>query len=113
MLFFTGNGANPYFAYTNKVNVYLFRADSQQVIQSWPNQSNDQYKAGVVSAQVNDTWWGAQGTNWNGANQSFPYYFVVIPNNADLSQTTWSPQSTFTAVRKCCHHLYAVYSSDN
>ena len=61
--------------------------------------SNPFYEAGSKHFQVNETWFGSRGANWNGQNVSFPMYFIVTRNDRPLDNSA-IPQSTFTAVRE-------------
>ncbi|KAF4617613.1 hypothetical protein D9613_005617 [Agrocybe pediades] len=97
-VFFVWNSRRPELTQTNLVDVFLFRADSQQQVTSWPAHPNPTDRAGSISAQVNDTWFGQDGFNFSGKNVSFPYYFVIIRSDKTLDGNQ-IPQSTFTAVQ--------------
>jgi hypothetical protein len=80
------------------VNIYLVRADSGAVILSILNQSNPSDQAGFVRRMVNDTWFGAQGLNWNGKNVSFPFQWAITRSDQTLDSNV-SLQPIFTAVQ--------------
>src|ERR1700722_15632971 len=94
-----GNSRLPELTQTNLVDIYLFRADSLEDILRFSNVTNPVNIAGSITAQVNDTWWGEQGNNWNGQNVSYPYYWVIIRSDKGLDGSE-VPQPIFTAVRK-------------
>ena len=81
------------------VNIYLFQADSGEPVANQTNVTNPSGRAGQVHFQINDTWWGPRGSNWDGQNQSFPFYFLITRNDKSISNTD-IPQATFTAVRE-------------
>ncbi|PPQ85997.1 hypothetical protein CVT26_012754 [Gymnopilus dilepis] len=95
---FVWNSRLPFFTQTNLVDVFLFRADSQQQLLHFPNQPNPSDRAGSVSAQVNDTWFGDDGLKFNGTNVSFPFFWVVIRSDHTLDGNQ-IPQPIFTAVQ--------------
>lgn len=47
---------------------------------------------------MNDTWFGAEGLTWSGANISLPYYWVIIRSDGALDGSQVS-QAIFTAVQ--------------
>ena len=95
-----GNSRLPQFTQTNEVNLYLFSATTQKPLLQWINVTNPQNEAGLLHAAVNDTWFGDRGTQWNGTNVNFLYYWVVTRADQGLSGPI-VPQSQFSAVRKC------------
>ena len=95
---YTGNSRRPQLTQFNLVDVFLFRADSQQQILHFSNLSNPSDQAGVLRTQVNDTWFGAEGLTWSGSNISLPYYWVIIRSDQTLDGSQIS-QSVFTAVQ--------------
>ena len=94
-----GNTNLPQFTQTNQVNLYLFSATTQKVLLSFLNQTNTRGEAGVLSTPVNDSWWGDRGTQWQGSNVTFLYYWVVTRSDQGLADT-FTPQAQFSAVRK-------------
>ena len=100
LFFFSGNSRRPDLTQTNLVDIFLFRGDSGQQILYFPNTSNPTDQAGLLTAQVNDTWWGTDGQNWNGSNVSYPFYWVIIRSDKTLDGNQVA-QPTFTAVREC------------
>jgi len=95
---FVWNSRLPGYQYTDLVNIYLFRADSRLQVLQMMNVTNPFGQAGSVPAQVNDSWWGSNGSNWNGKNISYPFYWLISPSNQALdgSQTR---QQVFSAVQ--------------
>ena len=67
--------------------------------QQWLGVENDPSKAGSFNAQVNDTWLGSEGDQWNGSDLSFPFYWVITDATEGLDGSQ-IPQATFTAVRE-------------
>lgn len=93
-----GNSRNPNFLQTEKVNIYLFRADSGRQVLSIRNKTNPVGTAGYLAQQVNDSWWGDEGVNWSGTNISYPFYWIVTRNDKELDGTE-STQPIFSAIR--------------
>ncbi|KAG5643621.1 hypothetical protein DXG03_000588 [Asterophora parasitica] len=83
---------------SNLVDIFLFHGDSRQQILHYRNVPNPSDQAGRINAQVNDSWWGANGVKWDGFNQSFPFYWVLIPSDKTLDGNQIA-QPTFTAVQ--------------
>jgi hypothetical protein len=96
---FVWNSNLPDFTQTESVNIYLFHGDSQEQILFFPNHTNPKGQAGSVTAQVNDSWWGDRGSNWNGANISYPFFWIMSRSDQPLSDGTQKPQTTFQAVQ--------------
>ncbi|KAJ7729658.1 hypothetical protein DFH07DRAFT_895467 [Mycena maculata] len=96
---FVWNSNLPDFTQTDRVNIYLFHGDSQEQILFFENQVNPRGQAGSVTAQVNDSWWGDRGTNWDGTNISYPYFWIMSRSDESLDDGTQIPQATFTAVQ--------------
>lgn len=94
-----GNSRRPELTQTNLVNIYLFHGDSLTRLLTFPNVTNDPSQAGLITAQVNDTWWGDNGAAWNGANISYPFYWVITRNDVELDGTE-TRQAVFEAVRE-------------
>jgi hypothetical protein len=95
-----GNSRLPQFLQTNRVNIYLFHADSGLQVLSVINQTNPTGLAGSIAKQVNDSWFPDGGLNYNGSPISYTYYWVITRSDVSLDGTE-IPQSTFTAVREC------------
>lgn len=93
-----GNSRRPEITQTNLVDIFLFRADSQQEILYFSNVSNPTDQAGLIRAQVNDSWFGSDGLSWSGQNVSYPYYWVIIRSDSTLDGNQ-VPQPIFTAVQ--------------
>lgn len=96
---FTGNSRLPQFTQTNRVNIYLFHADSQQLVLSILNETNTFGRAGEISRQVNDLWFPERGLGFTGEPITYPYYWVITRADATLDGTE-IPQATFSAVRE-------------
>jgi hypothetical protein len=95
----TGNSRRPELTQTNLVDIYLFRADSKEQILHRRNYPNPFMEAGAYPAQINDTWFGADGLSWSGRNTSFPYYWVITRSDKGLDGTEQS-QPIFSAIRE-------------
>ncbi|KAI0352632.1 hypothetical protein OH77DRAFT_1497872 [Trametes cingulata] len=95
---FVWNSRLPQWAQTELVNIYLFQADTGEQVVNYTNVPNPLFEAGLKHVQVNDSWWGSRGDQWNGQNISFPFYFVITRNDKPLDNSI-IPQSTFTAVQ--------------
>ncbi|KAJ7258744.1 hypothetical protein B0H12DRAFT_1232190 [Mycena haematopus] len=96
---FVWNSNNPDFLQTERVDIYLFHGDSQEQILFIPNQVNPTGQAGHVSQQVNDSWWGTRGVNWDGTNISYPFFWLIARHGESLDDGTLKPQTTFSAVQ--------------
>ncbi|KAH9927055.1 hypothetical protein B0H21DRAFT_135448 [Amylocystis lapponica] len=97
-LTFVWNSRLPQFTQTNLVNIFLFHGDSQEQVLNFTNEINPSDRAGYVTAQVNDTWFGSQGANWNGDNITYPMFWLISPNTQSLDGSQL-PQPTFAAVQ--------------
>ncbi|KAJ7644340.1 hypothetical protein FB45DRAFT_1053117 [Roridomyces roridus] len=95
---FVWNSNLPAFTQTEKVNIYLFHGDSLEQILFYPNVTNPKGRSGYITAQVNDSWWGDRGTNWDGTNISYPFFWIMSRNDEPLDGSQ-KPQSTFSAVQ--------------
>lgn len=95
---FVWNSRLPDFTQTNLVNIYLFHADSLEKVLEFRNHVNPTGTAGYVAAPVNDTWFGSRGSNWNGANISYPFYWIITRSDKELDGTA-STQKVFQAVQ--------------
>ncbi|KAK7056969.1 hypothetical protein VNI00_002687 [Paramarasmius palmivorus] len=95
---FVWNSRLPDFTQTDLVNIYLFHGDSREQVLVFENVTNPTNQAGSVPAQVNDTWFGSRGLNWNGQNVSFPYYWVVQRSDRPLDGSEIT-QTHFTAIQ--------------
>ncbi|KAJ7134405.1 hypothetical protein C8R44DRAFT_662814 [Mycena epipterygia] len=96
---FVWNSNLPDFTQTDRVNIYLFHGDSQQQILFFENVLNPTGQAGSITAQVNDSWWGDRGTNWDGTNISYPFFWIMSRSDQSLDAGTQKPQTTFSAVQ--------------
>ncbi|KAJ6509020.1 hypothetical protein C8R45DRAFT_894034 [Mycena sanguinolenta] len=95
---FVWNSNLPEFTQINLVDIYLFHGDSQEPVLHIQNYTNPKRQAGYYEAQVNDTWWGTRGIDWNGANISYPFYWMISRSDEPLDGSQ-KPQSTFQAVQ--------------
>lgn len=93
-----GNSRRPELTQTNLVDIFLFHGDSREQILHIRNQPNPSDQAGLITRQVDDSWWGTNGVKWNGKNISYPFYWVLISSNKTLDGNQIA-QPTFTAVR--------------
>ncbi|KAF7365611.1 hypothetical protein MVEN_00434600 [Mycena venus] len=96
---FVWNSNNPDFLQTERVDIYLFHGDSLEQVLAIPDQVNPSEQAGFVRRQVDDTWWGTRGANWNGSNISYPFYWLIARHGESLDDGTLKPQTTFSAVQ--------------
>ncbi|KAJ7069966.1 hypothetical protein C8F01DRAFT_1114778 [Mycena amicta] len=96
---FVWNSNLPEFTQTDRVNIFLFHGDSQEQILAFSNIVNPKGQAGSITAQVNDSWWGDRGANWDNANISYPFFWIMSRSDKSLSDGTQLPQATFTAVQ--------------
>lgn len=94
---FVWNSRLPFFTGTQAVNIYLVDATSQQPLQTWRDVPNPTDRAGVLRFPVNDTWFGARGSQWHGQNTSFLFYWMVTNNEATFD--SGQPQPIFSAVQ--------------
>ncbi|KAI0260202.1 hypothetical protein BC834DRAFT_961117 [Gloeopeniophorella convolvens] len=95
---FVWNSQLPDLTQTNKVNIYLFHADSGTEVLSILNEQNPFGRAGSISRQVNDSWFPNGGLGWNGQTISYPYYWVITRADKTLDGTE-IPQATFSAAQ--------------
>jgi len=94
-----GNSKRPQIVQNNSVNIYLFNADSLQLLFSTEGYPNPTGSAGEFTLPVNDSWFGDKGSTWqpSSGNFSYPFYWVITNGNGlDGSQTT---NPTFFAIR--------------
>jgi len=99
-----GNSKLPEFTQFNLVNIYLFHADSRQLVLSIKNETNPVGRAGQTCQQVDDRWFTNGGVDWRGSNISYPFFWVITRSDKTLDGTE-VPQATFSAVRKCYFYL--------
>ncbi|KAF8272008.1 hypothetical protein EI94DRAFT_1697803 [Lactarius quietus] len=92
------NSRLPDLTQTNRVNIYLFHADSGDEVLRVTNETNPFGIAGSLSQQVNDSWFPNGGLNFNGSAISYPYYWVITRADVTLDGTEL-PQATFSAVQ--------------
>lgn len=101
----TGNSWHPLFNQVDDVSIYLFNGDSGQQIGHWVENK----RQGSIQINANDTFWGAAGSQIQpGHNQSFPFYFVILPTTATVHQGE-STEPAFTGIRKylfSLHHMF-------
>lgn len=109
---FVWNSRRPELTQTNLVDVFLFRADKQQELLHFRELPNPSDQAGLVRAQVNDTWFGSDGNKFSpgGANQTFPFYWVIIRSDKTLDGNEVA-QPIFTAVQTTVLDSVAAASS--
>ncbi|KAH6912872.1 hypothetical protein BKA70DRAFT_778340 [Coprinopsis sp. MPI-PUGE-AT-0042] len=95
---FVWNSRRPELVQINRVDIYLFRADSREQVLVMRDQPNPTNQAGVVTAVVDDRWFGSQGESWDGGRVSYPFYWVIQRSDRELNGDEL-PQSTFSAVQ--------------
>ncbi|KAI0821991.1 hypothetical protein BC628DRAFT_1328350 [Trametes gibbosa] len=95
---FVWNSRLPQWAQTELVNIFLIQADTGIQVVNFTDVPNPLFVSGVKHVQVDDSWFGARGLQWNGQNVSFPFYFVITRNDRPLDNSA-IPQATFTAVQ--------------
>lgn len=95
---FVWNSRLPEFTQTNLVNIYLLSATENTLLLQWNNIENPTNNAGLIHAQVNDTWWGSRGNEWDGTN--LPFLFQWAITRADQTLDASVPrQPTFTGLQ--------------
>jgi hypothetical protein len=112
LTFSAGNSRRPELTQINLVDIFLFRADRQVELLHFRNVSNPSEQAGLIRAQVNDTWFGSDGDRYSpgGANQTFPFYWVIIRSDKTLDGNEVA-QPIFTAVQTAMLDSVAAASS--
>ena len=95
----TGNSRLPEFVQTNLVNIYLLSATEDGILLQWNNITNPTGNAGVHHAQVNDSWWGSRGNEWDGTNVPFLFQWAITRADKTLDGTV-TRQAIFTGLRK-------------
>ncbi|TFK24408.1 hypothetical protein FA15DRAFT_704626 [Coprinopsis marcescibilis] len=95
---FVWNSRRPEIIQFNRVNIYLFRGDSQQEVLSFLDYPNPTDRAGFVTAQVNDSWFGPDAERWSGENISYPFYWAITRADEVLDGNQF-PQATFSAIQ--------------
>jgi hypothetical protein len=107
---FPGNSRRPEITQTNRVDIYLFHGDSLTQLLHYPNQINPTDQAGMITAQVNDSWWGDNGSKWNGSNITYPFYWLLSRSDEPLDGSQL-PQTVFHAVRESLPAFITKYLS--
>ncbi|GAA5877620.1 hypothetical protein JCM8547_007123 [Rhodosporidiobolus lusitaniae] len=98
---FIWNSRYPTFIGAGYVDVYLYNADTDELAQSYLNQTNAE---GMVSIFPADQWWASptQSTDeWFGdaaQNRTTPYYFVVVDGGSELTGGE-EHQATFDVIQ--------------
>ncbi|KAF8073340.1 hypothetical protein FPV67DRAFT_740662 [Lyophyllum atratum] len=95
---FVWNARRPQITPENLVDIFLFHGDSRKQILHYRNVPNPSDHAGLITAQVNDSWWPSNGVGWKGKNISYPFYWVLIPSDTTLDSNAID-QPTFSAVQ--------------
>ncbi|KAI0320162.1 hypothetical protein OF83DRAFT_1053656 [Amylostereum chailletii] len=96
---FVWNSNRPQLTQTDKVNIYLFHADSGDEVTSFLNYTNPRNQAGQVRAFVNDSWFPGGGLSWSGSDIQHPYYWIITRADQSLDDGTSQRQAIFTAVQ--------------
>ncbi|KAK4046455.1 hypothetical protein OIV83_006047 [Microbotryomycetes sp. JL201] len=93
---FIWNAQFPTFIGAGRVDIYLYRADSETVAEQWLGIENAR---GMIAIRPDDQWWPQNQTSWTqGQNLTFPFYFVIVDAGTTLSGGE-THQSTFSAVQ--------------
>ncbi|KAI0755141.1 hypothetical protein C8Q80DRAFT_1094119 [Daedaleopsis nitida] len=95
---FVWNSRLPQWAQTNAVNLYLFQADTGDPVVNFTNVPNPTTTAGQKHVQIDDRWFGSRGTDWDGQNVSFPFFWMITRNDTSIANSD-RPQATFIAVQ--------------
>lgn len=83
------------------MSIYLFNGDSGDQVAFW----SENKLQGSIQVLANDSFWGAAGPDIQpGHNQTFPFYFVIIPSTATVHNGETS-EPTFIGIRA---YLYLV-----
>ncbi|KAF8179535.1 hypothetical protein K438DRAFT_1977243 [Mycena galopus ATCC 62051] len=92
------NSNLPNFTQTERIDIYLFHADTQELVFNISDVVNPKGQAGTYETLVNDSWWGDRGSNWAGANLNYSFFWILSGADEPLdgAQVT---QATFTAVQ--------------
>lgn len=91
-----GSTRNPLFNQVDDVHIYLFNGQTGDQVYYW----EENKLQGSIQVSTNDSFWGAAALNIQpGHNQSFPYYFVIIPSTATVHNGETS-EPTFTGIRE-------------
>ena len=91
---------------TGNVDIYLFSADTEQIVQSWKDIPNER---GSQPLNPNDDWWSPiddswgpydskDPSQWDGTTKDWTYYSVIVPAGQELTGGE-EHQATFTAVQ--------------
>ncbi|KAG8910397.1 hypothetical protein FRC00_008274 [Tulasnella sp. 408] len=90
------------------VDVYLYHADSGELVQSWLGVYNGQ---GQVNVVANDSFWDYRMSKWQ-PGQTIPYtfYFVIVKGGTQLTGGE-ERQATWTAVQTA--YADSVYASSS
>ena len=91
---------------TGNVDIYLFSADTEQIVQSWKDIPNER---GSQPLNPNDDWWSPiddswgpydskDPSQWDGTTKDWTYYSVIVPSGQELTGGE-EHQATFTAVQ--------------
>ncbi|KAG8963847.1 hypothetical protein FRC05_004388 [Tulasnella sp. 425] len=92
-----------------QVDVYLYHADSGDLVQSWPGLWNAQ---GQINVVANDSFWDYRMSKWQpGQAIPYTYYFVIVKSGTQLTGGE-ERQATWTAVQTAfADSVYASSSS--
>lgn len=87
-----------FIAADNRVDVYLFLASSDALVQTWTSLPNEESQ---LAFQPTSSWWENEygaGDLVPGANRSWEAYFLVVPGGQSLVGTE-THQPTFAAIQ--------------
>ncbi|KAF8142812.1 hypothetical protein K438DRAFT_1994525 [Mycena galopus ATCC 62051] len=92
------NSNVPNFTQTDRINIYLFHAENQELVFNISDAVNPKGQAGTYVTSVNDSWWGNRGSNWAGTDLYYPFFWILSGTDEPLDGAQ-VPQATFTAVQ--------------
>ncbi|KAF7291675.1 hypothetical protein HMN09_01258800 [Mycena chlorophos] len=112
---FVWNSNLPQFTQTDRVNIYLFHGQSsacnppfvshpkQEILKSksssFPTKSIPRASLGTSRRRLTTRWWGDRGTNYDGTNISYPFFWIMSRSDESIDDGIAQPQATFTAVQ--------------
>jgi hypothetical protein len=93
----------------DRVDIYLFHADSDKLVKTWSDIPNEQ---GRIAFSPVDQWWQGRiaADNYNGTHIPWPYYFIVTYAGEGLAGPL-TRQPTFYAVREYRFQSFLAFQS--
>ncbi|KAF8179532.1 hypothetical protein K438DRAFT_1977240 [Mycena galopus ATCC 62051] len=92
------NSNVPDFTQTDRINIYLFHAENQELVFNISDVVSPKGRAGTYVTLVNDSWWGNRRSNWAGTNLYYLFFWILSGTDEPLDGAQ-VPQATFTAVQ--------------